>query len=136
MNSNKEKGKKLMIEAEEIYGWELKTAVERQDWNLAVRRSQEIVELYLKGALQLLGIDYPKVHDVGTIFLKEAKNKGLNLPEDTFSRIREASRWLAEARGPAFYGEKDYKKEDAFKAYEDATFILQAIKNAMLKSTE
>ncbi len=36
-------------------------------WNLAVRRSQESVELALKGALAWAGLDVPKVHDVGPL---------------------------------------------------------------------
>lgn len=131
MNSNKELGERLIDEAERICKWDLKTAIEKEDWNLAIRRSQEVVELSLKGALKFLGIDYPKVHDVGFIFFKEAKNRGLHLSEATFLRIQEASKWLAEARGPAFYVEKNYGKEEAMKAYEDALFVLKTIKNVM-----
>ena len=36
-------------------------------WNLVVRRSQESVELALKGALAWAGIAIPKVHDVGPL---------------------------------------------------------------------
>lgn len=136
MISNKELGQRLVAEASRICEWELRTAIENEDWNLAVRRSQEVVELSLKGALKLLGIDYPKVHDVGFIFLKEGKNKGVHIPEDTFLRIQEASKWLVEARGPAFYVEKNYSKEEAMKAYEDAIFVLKTIKNVMLRSAE
>lgn len=131
MISNKEMGKRLIGEAGRICEWELETAINNEDWNLAVRRSQEIVELSLKGFLKFLGVDYPKVHDVGFIFLREAKNKGASFSEDTFRRIQEASKWLAEARAPAFYGERYYKKEEASKAYGDAVFVLQAIKNAI-----
>jgi HEPN domain-containing protein len=70
MNSNKELGERLIDEAERICKWDLKTAIEKEDWNLAIRRSQEVVELSLKGALKFLGIDYPKAHDVGFIFFK------------------------------------------------------------------
>lgn len=131
MNSNKELGERLIDEAERICKWDLKTAIEKEDWNLAIRRSQEVVELCLKGALKFLGIDYPKAHDVGFIFFKEAKNRGLHLSEATFLRIQEASKWLAEARGPAFYVEKNYGKEEAMKAYDDALFVLKTIKNVM-----
>jgi HEPN domain-containing protein len=33
----------------------------------AVRESQELVELALKGMLRLVGIDPPKIHDVGAM---------------------------------------------------------------------
>ena len=41
--------------------------IHRQEgaWNLAIRRSQEVVELSLKGLLRFLGLEVPKVHDVG-----------------------------------------------------------------------
>lgn len=122
-------GKRPIGEAERICEWELETAINNEDWNLAVRRSQEVVELSLKGFLKFLGVDYPKVHDVGLIFSREAKNKGASFSEDIFRRIQEVSKWLAEARAPAFYGERYYTKKDADKAYEDAVFVLQVIKN-------
>ncbi len=136
MSSNRELGKRLITQAERILRWELKTAVENKDWNLTVRRSQEVVELSLKGALKVLGMDFPKVHDVGLIFLSGAKEKGVSLSEDTLARIQQSSKWLAEARAPAFYVERSYSKEDASKARRDAVFILQTIRRAMLKSTK
>ena len=36
-----------------------------------MRQSQEAVELSLKAALRLIGIDYPNWHDVGSVFEKE-----------------------------------------------------------------
>jgi len=119
MNSHKELGMRLMAEAEKTLEWELKTSMEGKDWNLVVRPSQEVVELSLKGVLKLLGIDFPEVHDVGTIFSNGAKEKGASLSEDTLARIQQASKWLAEARALAFYAEKTYSKEDALRALED-----------------
>lgn len=43
-------------------------------WHLAVRRSQETVELALKAALRAAGIEVPHVHDVG-IFVREHAGK-------------------------------------------------------------
>jgi len=37
----------------------------RGAWNLVVRRCQEAVELALKGALRAVGVEVPRVHDVG-----------------------------------------------------------------------
>jgi HEPN domain-containing protein len=133
MSSNRDLGKRLIAQAESILRWELKAAVGNKDWNLAVRRSQEVVELTLKGALKMLGIDFPKVHDVAMIFSDGAKEKGVSLSQDTLQRIQQISKWLAEARAPAFYVERSYTKEDASKARRDALFTLQAIKGTMLK---
>jgi len=136
LSSNRELGRRLITQAQRILRWELKTAVENKDWNLTVRRSQEVVELSLKGGLKMLGIDFPKVHDVGIIFSNEAKEKGVSLPEDTLARVQQVSKWLAEARAPAFYVERVYSKEDALKARRDAVFVFQAMKRAVLESTK
>jgi len=41
-------------------------------WHLAVRRCQEGAEMALKATLRLVGLEVPKVHDVG-FFLRENK---------------------------------------------------------------
>ena len=81
----------------------------------------------LKGCLRILGIDYPKVYDAGGVFTAEAGKK-LPFKENSLEEIERISRWLAEARAPPFYGEKDFVKEDAKKALHDANFVLTEIK--------
>ncbi len=130
MTSNKEQGEKLLKEAQWIFEKDLKSAIEEENYNLAVRRAQEVVELSLKGCLRILGIDYPKVHDVGFVFVREAGNK-LRFKEDSLSEIERISKWLSEARAPSFYGERDFTSEDAKKAFEDAAFVLSEIKAAI-----
>ena len=61
-------GQRLIHESEHILRHDVQSAWEEQDFNLAVRRAQEVVELCLKGALRMLGLDYPRVHDVGPVF--------------------------------------------------------------------
>ncbi len=119
MTKNREQGEKLLKEAAWIFERDLKNAMEEGNYNLAVRRAQEVVELSLKGCLQILGIDYPKVHDPGFVFVKEAGNR-LPFKENSLKEIERISRWLSEARSPSFYGEKDFKSEDAMKAFDDA----------------
>lgn len=104
--------------------------MEEKNYNLAVRRAQEVVELSLKGCLRILGIDYPKVHDAGFVFVREAGNK-LRFKEDSLREIERISKWLSEARAPSFYGERDFTSEDAKKAFEDAAFVLSEIKSAI-----
>ena len=131
--TNREQGERLLREAERIFERELKAAFSQGDNNLTVRRAQEVVELTLKGALRFLAIDYPKVHDVGSIFAKEVKNKRLLVKEDDVKRIKRVSLWLAQARAPSFYGERDYVLEDAQEAFEDAAFTLNCLKSALSK---
>jgi HEPN domain-containing protein len=47
---------------------------EKEAWNLAVRRSQEAVELALKCALYWARIEVPRIHDVGPI-LRQYSNR-------------------------------------------------------------
>jgi len=131
MTKNREHGEKLLKEAEWIFEKDLKVALEEENYNLAVRRAQEVVELTLKGCLRILGIDYPKVHDTGYVFMIEAGKK-LPFEESSLKEIERISRWLSEARAPSFYGEKDFTSDDAKKAFEDASFVLKEIKNVIL----
>lgn len=126
--TNHEAGKKLIREAEKILLRDMKGALEEGDHNLAVRRAQEVVELLLKGALKILGVDYPKVHDVGHVFVQRAREKRIDLGESTLIRIEEISGWLGEARAPSFYFERDYGEADARKASEDADFVSSVLK--------
>ena len=123
MTTNKEQGERLLREAQWIFEKDLKSALDEKNHNLAVRRAQEVVELSLKGCLRILGIDYPKVHDAGLVFIREA-GRNLSFDESTLTEIERISRWLSEARAPSFYGEKDFTLEDAKKAFEDAAFVL------------
>jgi hypothetical protein len=68
------------------------------------------------------------------VFSNGVKEKGVSLSEDVLTRVQEVSKWLAEARAPAFYVERSYSKEDASKAKRDATFILRSVKATILKS--
>jgi len=78
-------------------------ALERGDHPDVVRFSQECVELSLKACLRAVGIEYPKVHDVGDVLLASSERfpdwMRMHLPE-----LTEISRDLAAKRSPAMYG--------------------------------
>ncbi|MFQ5763061.1 MAG: HEPN domain-containing protein, partial [Candidatus Bathyarchaeia archaeon] len=77
------------------------------DYATCVRRSQETVEMSLKGVLRMLGLEYPTRHDVGDA-LAELSDR-TDLPEwfrSAVPQMTRASRILAEKRGPAFYGDE------------------------------
>ena len=131
MTTNKEVGMKLIEEAGGIRNRDLNSAWVARDYNMTVRRAQEVVELVLKGVLEILGVDYPKIHDVGHIFAEQVIKKSFPVEEDALEKIEEISFWLAEARAPSFYFERDYTEEDARKAFEDASFVYEAIKSAL-----
>lgn len=131
MRTNKEVGMKLIEEAGEVRNRDLNSAWMARDYNMTVRRAQEVVELVLKGVLEILGVDYPKIHDVGDIFAEQVIKKSFLIEEDILERIQDISFWLAEARAPSFYLERDYTEEDAGKAFEDANFVYDEIKSAL-----
>jgi HEPN domain-containing protein len=82
---------------------------------VAVRESQEIVELILKGALRYVGVEPPRRHDVHRV----VEHFIDRFPADwrsTLAELRTALDRLAEDRGPAFYGDEaeDVPASDLF----------------------
>lgn len=129
MNTEQE-GKKLIRQAQWVLDHEVSVAVKDRNFNLTVRRAQEVVELMLKGAVRMLGADYPKVHDVSSVFCDQVRQKS-TAEEAQLERIRAISLWLSEARAPSFYIERDYGEEDAHRAFQDAAFVLTEVKKIM-----
>lgn len=98
-----------------------------------IREPQEIVELSLKGMLRSVGVEPPKIHDVGGLLL-EHKEK---FPEDianSLKRLAEISKRLRKERELAFYGDIDfipteeYTEDDAKEAIKDARLIVSTAK--------
>ena len=113
---------------------EAREALERGRYHRAVRRAQEAVELSLKAALRILGIEHPREHDVSEALRDAARARGL---PDWFRLELEAlmmvSKRLALERGPAFYGDEGafippmqlYGEEDAIRAIRDAEKVFE-----------
>lgn len=134
--TNREAGERLIREAQRIFGRDLKAAWAERDYNLVVRRAQEVVELSLKGALRILGVDFPKVHDVGPVFVEQMRRKGGQVPEEILAEIQRISAWLSEARAPALYLERVYGEADAQRAFAEAEFVLGGVEKAFGMSRE
>ena len=49
----------------------LRLLAERRGWSDLVREAQELVELATKAMLRQVGIDPPRLHDVGPVLLAE-----------------------------------------------------------------
>ncbi len=79
--------------------------MDRRIWHSVVREAQECAELFLKGILRLVGVEPPREHDVS-----DSLRDNAHLFPDWFAQrvdeLADASRWLAENRGPAFYGDE------------------------------
>ena len=121
--NNFELGDRLLGEAEEYYE-EMLRAYERGSWNVVVRRAQEVVELSLKGLIKMMGIEYPREHDVGDFFERVCKEKGIEIDVETLDQIKRTSSRLARERAPAFYMEELYNEEQAREAKEGAEQVL------------
>lgn len=107
-------------------------------WNLAVRRSQESVELALKGALSWGGIDVPKVHDVGPL-LRENAMRFPGAFAGVITQLASMSRSLRAEREMSFYGDPEsgippeelYGEDDAKEALRKARFVLERCKGLL-----
>jgi HEPN domain-containing protein len=134
MNSNRELGETYLDDAEYSLK-ECEQALKNSYYHRAVRRAQECIELCLKAALRLYGVEYPRTHEVGSslLIIKDM------LPE-WFRRelnfMIEASTGLALQRAPSFYGDeyrktparKLFKKEDAERALDTAKKVINLVR--------
>ncbi len=113
----------ILQEAERLY--------QRRAWNLVVRRSQEVVELALKGLLRYVGIETPRAHDVG-IWLRNHEDRLPPSLRAELDRLVSISRRLRLERELSFYGDEDlgtppqrlYGEEDARTSLEEAAWVL------------
>ncbi len=108
-------------------------AYTQRNYPYCVRQAQESAELELKAALRLMGVEYPKVHDVS-----DALQSNRHLFPETFQlhidELVKLSRELARERSVAMYGEearglppeKIFDKQDAKKALDAARKVLKA----------
>lgn len=78
-------------------------ALKRGDYPDVVRYSQECVELSLKACLRVVGVEYPRVHDVGDIF-EYHKDSFPKWFREKIPQMRQVSRDLSQKRGPSVYG--------------------------------
>ncbi|MCS7116734.1 MAG: HEPN domain-containing protein [Nitrososphaerota archaeon] len=80
-----------------------KDALLEGNYPYAVRLSQECVELSLKATLKIVGIEYPKVHDVSDILL-EVKERFPEWFKVELDFLCYSSKVLAKKRELSFYG--------------------------------
>ena len=108
---------------------EARKAIDNEVYSLAIRRSQETVELSLKAALRYLAIEYPRDHDVSEVLLRVKETRPLpNWFDEKIEFMASVSSDLARKRGPAFYGDERtatpasqlFTKEGGLRALRDA----------------
>jgi HEPN domain-containing protein len=106
-----------------------------------VREAQELVELALKGMLRGVGVEPPKIHDVGRLLVEHT---ALFLPEiqGDLPRAAEISGRLRRERELAFYGDVDfipteqYTPDDAQRAYDEAAWVVALAMRAIGRSPD
>jgi HEPN domain-containing protein len=129
--TSEEMAQAYLSQAEEILH-EVKRLYQRRAWNLVVRRSQEVVELALKGILRGVGTEVPRTHDVG-LWLKNYRDRFPPSFRQDIERLASISRHLRLERELSFYGDEDlsappqklYTEDDAKSAMEEAEWVLE-----------
>jgi HEPN domain-containing protein len=122
--TNHERAEQLLHRAEKLYR-DVERQLGDQDWGLAVRRAQEVVELTLKGLLALMGVDYPKEHNPADVFARAIRERGLVIEEDALQKVQAFSARLARRRAPVFYLEVHVGEQEARQAAGDAAQMLK-----------
>lgn len=87
----------------------------------------------MKGLLKVLGIEYPKVHDVGELFMLQVTEKFPQVQRKVLERIKDISMRLSMDREPSFYFERLYTLEDGRKSLEDAKFVFEFVRELIAK---
>ncbi|MCX7974282.1 MAG: HEPN domain-containing protein [Candidatus Aminicenantes bacterium] len=103
---------------------------QKQAYSDVVREAQETVELALKGMLRFVGIEPPKIHDVGGLLIEHREKFP---PEIALSveKLAQISKRLRKERELAFYGDIDfipteeYTEEDAKEALVEARYVVE-----------
>ncbi|MGQ9626734.1 MAG: HEPN domain-containing protein [Anaerolineae bacterium] len=130
--TNRERARSLLAQARDRWRV-MHTALQEGSYPFTVRLSQECIELSLKAALYVVGIDPPKWHDVGPA-LQGNRSRFPAWFAAEIDRYAEISkRWRAE-REPSMYGdearglppEKLYGQAQAEKAISEADEIFRA----------
>jgi HEPN domain-containing protein len=102
-----------------------------------VREAQELVELALKGMLRAIGIEPPKLHDVGALLLQHRDRFAPDV-QKTLDTLAGISKELRKDRELAFYGDIDfipteeYSLDQAQRAREGAAKVLDVARRVVV----
>ncbi|MBS7656272.1 HEPN domain-containing protein [Candidatus Bathyarchaeota archaeon] len=137
--NNIELAKSNLRQAEERFK-HAKEALEAGNYPYVIRQCQEAVELSLKAALRIAGVEPPKWHDVGPILRRER----LRFPQwfqEIIDELASISRSLRREREFSMYGDEEtgvsaeelYTKIDALQAVTNTEKILKAVNKLLSK---
>jgi HEPN domain-containing protein len=100
-----------------------------------VREAQELVELLLKAVLRSVGVEVPKIHDVGRV-LEKHRHLLPQVLQERLEEIKRISKRLRKERELSFYGAEDfipteeYGLEDAELAIRETELVLKTVEAA------
>lgn len=103
---------------------------QKQAHSDVIREAQEIVELALKGMLRFVGIEPPKIHDVGGLLIEHREKFPPEIASQ-LEKLAQISKKLRKERELAFYGDIDfipteeYTEEDARGALVEARYVVE-----------
>ncbi|MFH1543126.1 MAG: HEPN domain-containing protein [Patescibacteria group bacterium] len=103
---------------------EAKFSLNRGINNLAVRRSQEAVELVMTKLLLEMGIHAPKDHDMGETVFEALTEKGIHVDPAIEQKIKEITLSLTRMRGHAMHQTVGYGKSVATEALSQAKRVV------------
>ena len=112
----------------------------KRNFSDVIREAQEVVELALKGMLRAVGVEPPKLHDVGGLLL-EHRDRFKAIVAKGLKRAANISKQLRKERELAFYGDIDfnpteeYTAKDARQAIKDAIWVVGLAKKVTLTSS-
>ena len=114
------------------------TVLNKNAYAYCIRQCQEAVELCLKAALKLIGIDYPKWHDVSDVLIT-SKTRFPAWFQKIISKLAGISKFLAAQREAAMYGVEISKKspsslfnkKNAQEALEDAKICVENVEKLL-----
>lgn len=130
--TNKDMSEAYLKEAKRRLETASRAVQEGGGYAYCIRQSQECVELSLKASLRLIGIEYPKQHDVSDV-LKTVKDRFPKWYADEIDNLAKISTTLAMKREPAMYGDDTvgkppialFTKKDAEKALKQAQTVFK-----------
>lgn len=102
----------------------------KQAYSDVIREAQEIVELALKGMLRFVGIEPPKIHDVGGLLIEHREKFPPEIANQV-EKLAQISKKLRKERELAFYGDIDfipteeYTEEDAREVLVEARYVVE-----------
>ena len=115
---------------------EAKFSFNRGVHNLAVRRSQEAVELALTKMLLEMGVHAPKDHDMGETIFEILSEHGIHADVRVESKIKEITISLTRMRGHSMHQTEGYGRSVAQDAMKQAQYVIEFTENFSLSYQE